>query len=383
MVVDSVYGTFAQNVISHNIESGISLKGTDNIEISGNVVQGNGLYGMSILDSSAFIQGNLISDNRERGIGIQSFHGIITANNILRNGLYSLGLDGETDVSAGGNGWGGEDLKKIIYDKDDDPSKGRVVYAPQLEEPVVFSWPLKTVRADTTWYGILSIRAGVSVAQGINLDIAPFTRVLFSKGAGLAVRGGRIRARGEKKAPITFASSEGAAASEWNEILIDHAAGSVFSHCVFKHATWALHSHFTDLKVEGCSFVKNYGGIRFTSGPLEVGNSYFGENEIGIRAFRGNALIRGNVITGNRIGIFVREKGGGLTITKNNLFANSEYNIRIGDFNDEDVDARNNWWGEGNPADKIFDGRLEPGIGRVRYEPYLRGPVRPAREEAL
>lgn len=373
MVVDAVYGTFGHNVISHNLESGISLKGTDNIEINGNVVQGNGLNGINIQDSSGFIRDNLISDNGERGIGIVSFQGIITANNILRNGLYNLGIEGKTDVSARMNWWGGGDVRNTIFDKEKDPSKGRAEYMPVLEKPVIFSWPLNTIHTDTTWHGDIMIGGSVTVVPGINLAISPNTKVLFSNGAGLIVKG-RIIARGEKNAGITFASLKAQSAGEWDEILLEHAEGSVFSNCTFENATWALHSHFTDLRVEGCSFMKNYGGMRFTSGPIEVRHSFFGENVIGLRAFRGNARITENVITGNRIGIFVREKGGGLTIKKNNIFANSEYNIRIGDFNDEDVDARDNWWGEVIPTDTIFDGRREPGIGTVIFEPYAEQP---------
>ena len=373
MVTDAVYGTFDHNVISHNLESGVSLKGTDNIAFSGNVVQGNGLNGVNIQDSGAVIRGNLISDNGERGIGIQSFQGIITDNNILRNGLYNLGIDGEMDVSARRNWWGGGNVRNTIYDKENDPSKGRADYQPVLEKPVIFLWPLKAIQADTTWRGDVSIEGVLTVGPGIHLALAPNTKVLFSRGAGLIVKG-KIVARGEKDARITFASLEGGDAGEWDEILLDHAAGSVFSNCTFTNATWALHVHFTDLKVDGCSFMKNSGGLRFTSGPIEVRHSSFTENGIGIRAFRGKALIAENVIARNSTGIFVREKGGGLTIKKNNFFANSEYNIRLGDFNDEDVDAKDNWWGKATPSDTIFDARREPGIGKVNYEPYAKRP---------
>jgi nitrous oxidase accessory protein NosD len=99
-------------------------------------------------------------------------------------------------------------------------------------------------------------------------------------------------------------------------------------------------------------------------------------NGIGIRDFRGNAVIAGNAITGNGTGIFVREKGGGLTVRGNNIFANADYNVRVGDFNDEDVDARENWWGAGDPGATILDARQEPGIGTVRYEPFLREAAR-------
>jgi len=103
MVSDAQYGTYTANMIAHNLESGLALRSTEGIEISGNAIQANGVNGINVQDSSAVVKNNLISDNGERGIGIQSFHGIITANTIVRNKLYNLGIDGETDVSAPGN----------------------------------------------------------------------------------------------------------------------------------------------------------------------------------------------------------------------------------------------------------------------------------------
>jgi hypothetical protein len=373
MVNDTLYGSFVRNLISHNLENGVSLRAADSIELSGNAVQANGLNGMNIQDAAAVIRGNLISDNGERGIGVLSFQGEITENSILKNGLYNLGIDGPGDVLARGNWWGGEDLKKTIYDKEDDPSRGRADLLPLREQPALFAWPVSDMRADTSWYGDIMVRDRVTVEPGTTLVLLPGTRVLFAKGAGLTVKG-RILARGEQQMPVIFASSAGTGPAEWDEILLDHAAGSVFVNCFFRNATWALHSHFTDLKVEGSSFVNNHGGMRFTSGPLTVRRSFFAENEIGLRAFRAKALITDSIITKNKIGIFVREKGGGLTITRNNIITNEDYAIRVGDFNDEDVDARNNWWGGSSPAALIFDARSEPGIGMVRYEPAAKHP---------
>jgi hypothetical protein len=115
--------------------------------------------------------------------------------------------------------------------------------------------------------------------------------------------------------------------------------------------------------------------MRFRSGPVSIRNSVFRENGIGIRSYIGNAVIEDNVITANEIGLFVRERGGGLTIRRNNFSANSDYNIRSGDFNSEDIPAAGNWWGTSEPLTTIFDGRQEEGIGRVLYEPYLTAPL--------
>lgn len=373
MVSDAVYGTFSRNVMIRNLETGLSLRATDAIDVSGNVIQANGVNGISIQDSSASISGNLISDNGERGIGVQSFQGVITGNNILRNGLYNLGIDGPTDVAARMNWWGAGDIRRTIYDKENDPSKGRAEYQPLLEHGVTVAWPLKTVPSSAAWHGDIGVSEVTTVEPGVELVVSPGTRVLFSKKSGLVVKG-RIVARGEKNLAIVFTAADPKGAGDWDEIILDHATGSVFANCIFENGTWALHSHFTDLKVDGCVFRSNLGGLRFTSGPIEVRHSLFEKNEIGIRAFRGSAVIADNVITANTSGIFVREKGGGLTITRNNLFGNVDYNIRNGDFNDQDVDAKDNWWGNPVPTVKIYDARVEPGIGMVQYEPSAARP---------
>jgi len=375
MVFDSVYGSFIRNVISNNLESGLSLKGADNLEIGGNFISGNGFNGINLQDSSAVIRGNHISWNGERGIGIISFDGIITENNIVKNGAYALGLDGEKDVSAPMNWFGSAVIEDVIYDRNDEPRRGRVEYNPARKDPVMYLWPLKTINADTIWDGEINIKNTIQVLSGATLELSPGTKVLFSEGAGLKING-KIIARGEKDSRIIFTSLKKNGPSDWDEIFLEHATDSIFSNCDFEHATWGIHSHFTNLLVTDCNFRKNYGGIRFQSGPVEIRHSFFKGNTIGLRSFRGSAVIAENVFTENEIGIFVREKGRGLTIKRNNLFANSGYNIRLGDFNDEDVDARENYWGDSGPVNTIFDGRIEPGIGIVNYEPYSKEPFR-------
>ena len=375
MVADNYYGDYSHNSITNNLEVGFSMKNIDNIEINGNAVAGNGFNGLNIQDARAIIKGNLISDNGERGIGIVSFDGVITGNNFIKNGLYAIDLDGKNGVSAPSNWWGGDDTDRVIYDKADDPVKGKVVYENASVNPFPFVWPVQTVPTDVTWRGVITAKNTITVLHGAVLKVAPNTTVQFSQGAGLAIKG-KIIAAGRNDGKILFTSMQKNGASDWDEVLLEYAAGSVIAHCVFEYATWGIHSHFTNLSVTDSHFTKNYGGMRFRSGPVEVKHSIFEDNYIGIRAYRGNAVITENVITKNETGIFVREKGGGLNITRNNIFANIDYNVRVGDFNDEDVNARENWWGYGDPGDTIFDGRQEPGIGKVFYEPYFKGPLK-------
>lgn len=373
MVSDTLYGDFKRNVITNNLESGISFKHADNIEVSGNYIQRNGINGINIQDSMALIKSNDISGNGERGIGIVSFNGVITENNFVKNGTYAIGLDGKMNISAPMNWWGNDVIKDVIYDNIDEPGRGTVEHEPSMGTPIPYSWPLKTISADTVWHGDIYILSAVQVLPGATLTLTPDTKVIFSEGTGLRING-KIIAKGRKDSRIIFTSFRKKGPSDWDEILLEHAMDSMFSDCDFEYATWGIHSHFTNLVVAGSNFRKNYGGMRFQSGPLEIKHSFFEGNAIGLRSFRGIAVVAENVFTGNETGIFIREKGGGLNIMRNNIFENSNYNLRIGDFNDEDVSARENYWGKGDPAGTIFDERREPGIGRVHFDPYAKEP---------
>jgi parallel beta-helix repeat protein len=364
LILETMYGNFSGNVIANNAESGVLVRGTDTIMLSGNFIHGNGLTGINIQDSRASLFRNTISWNGVRGIGIQSVAGEIAENVIVKNGLYAIDIEGG-DVSAPLN-WLGAGATP--HDKEDNQSKGKVVYAPLRQDPPVFLWPLDTIGTDVIWDGTVNVPVEVLVPRGVSLSISPGTKVLFSKGAGLKIEGG-VSALGKRDARIIFSSLDKAQPSSWGELLLDHASPGIFEYSDFEAAAWAVHSHFTNLKVTNCRFFGNQGGIRFRSGPVEITHSEFTGNSIGIRAYRGSAIIAENNITSNETGIFVREKGGGLKVMRNNIFENSGYGIRLGDFNDEDVPAPDNYWGSKGPGETIFDASREPGIGRVLVDP--------------
>jgi hypothetical protein len=374
MIADMFYGDYSRNSITNNLEVGISLKNADNVEVVGNIVAANGFNGLNIQESRAAIKGNQISDNGERGIGVQSFDGEITENNFTKNRLYAIDLEGPQDVAAYGNWWGGDDPAKVVFDKRADSSRGRIDTDKASAKPFRFVWPLQTVPADIVWRGIMVVTQPVTVLAGVELTVAPGTTVEFSEGAGMLVKG-RLLAKGLSDGKIRFTSERRKGAGDWDEIQLEYAAGSIISNCIFEYATWGLHSHFTNLVVADSYFANNFGGMRFRSGPAEIRDSLFEHNSIGIRSYIGNAVIKGNTIRKNETGIFVREKGSGLVISNNNIYDNSNYGIRVGDFNTEDVNARGNWWGGVVPSSAIFDDSNEPGIGKVLLEPVLTDPV--------
>lgn len=221
------------------------------------------------------------------------------------------------------------------------------------------------------WQGTVPVKKTYHVPKGKTLEIRPGTRVLFSKGCSLKVSG-TIRAVGRKGEEILFSSAQKGSNGSWHEIMIDSAGESVFEHCIIDNATWGLHSHDTKLNLTACTIRNSEVGFRFRSGPVIISKCLFTGNKIGIRSYQGIAQISESDFTDNEIGIFVREKGSGLNISRSNLFRNSAYNIRIGDFNNEDVKASDNWWGNDNPSTTIFDARNEPDIGIVLFEPFSK-----------
>jgi parallel beta-helix repeat protein len=370
MAQDASYGKYSSNLVSGNAELGFSLKAIDNLEISGNYISGNGTNGISLQDVRALVKSNSFIDNRERGIGIISFDGAITANNFAGNGLYAIDLESAGDVAAPGNWWGGDAPDNVIFDGSDASARGKVVSTGASTMPLPVAWPLDNVPVDMRWRGNIVANHNITVPSGVSLDIAPGTKISLAADVSMFITG-KLKAQGKPGARISFVSTEPVRPGFWGEILLERASDSVVEYCDFRGATWALHSHFTNLILSDSRFENNYGGIRFRSGPVTISRSQFRDNEIGIRSYRGVALVADNEISGNEIGIFVREKGSGLDIRNNDLSANRSYAIRIGDFNDEDVKAVGNWWGAGDPGSFIFDARQEEGIGFVRHEPAL------------
>lgn len=375
LVSDAVYGSFNGNVMSDNLESGLLVRNSDHIEITGNVIQNNALNGISVRDTRAAISNNLINDNGERGIGIISFDGAINNNNIIDNGLYAIGLEGDKDIDASNNWWGDSDLDKEIYDVSDEPGLGRVNYEERKTSPLAFAWPLMNIKNDTIWTGTIRIDGMVTVNKGASLTVKPKTTSEFStEESGLLVYGA-LKAVGKKDSRIVFTSTSRSGPSDWLGIQLERATGSVVTNCDFNYADYGLHIHFVPMEISGCRFIENDLGIRFRSGPIKLSGSLFSKNRIGVRAFLGNMEIFENEISNNEIGVFIREGGKGVKIYRNNFENNERYNLRLGDFNKDDVDARHNWWDTDQPQEKIFDRHQESYIGIVRYKPILDTPL--------
>ncbi|NJD90581.1 MAG: right-handed parallel beta-helix repeat-containing protein [Geobacter sp.] len=374
LLSDIYYASVACNLIANSSETGLAMKNVDNVGLQGNYFGNNGANGLSLQEAKAEISGNLFLHNAERGIGITSFGGSIAGNSFAGNRLYAIDLESPEDLDASNNWWGGDIPAAVVFDKKSDSTRGRVLTEPALPKAPQFTWPVAEFAGQLTLAGDIIIKGQPLIRQGNTLAVDPGTTVRFTDGSGLLVNG-RLNSNGTPAKPVIFTAYGDKKAGAWDEIVFEQALDSTISNTVIEYATWGIHGHFTNLVIDHLLARNNSGGMRFRSGPVLIKNSVFRNNGIGIRSYIGNGVIESNIITNNEIGLFVRERGGGLTVRRNNFFANSEYSIRSGDFNTEDIPASGNWWGEQPPQETIFDGRQEEGIGKVLFEPFLSAPV--------
>ncbi len=133
-VSDGVRGEYAGNRLEGNVEVGMLVRNSANLEISSSIFRANGLNGLRLRESSGVVRDSLFENNGERGMGAGGFSGLVTNNRFSGNGLYALGLDGGEDLEAPSNWWGGEP-ESVIFDRLDDPALGAVRYQPPLAVP--------------------------------------------------------------------------------------------------------------------------------------------------------------------------------------------------------------------------------------------------------
>ncbi len=260
----------------------------------------------------------------------------------------------------------------------------------------------KVIRKDEIWSGEVIVKGVVVVGRGATLIIKPGTKIRFRKidrnndGIGdseIRVLG-RLLAEGTEKSPVTFLSAESKPSNkDWSYVLI-FASGEVnkLQFCIFQHAFTGLQVHFSTAELTNSIFKNNFEGIRFGRAKFLIKNNTLLENYIGIRFTRmeGPATITANKITQNRIGIFLVPSGqniqnffepdrsgkpwntGRLTISGNNIYANTEYNLSLGEKQIWDLDVTGNWWGTKVSSEikkLIFDFYRDPSLGKALFLP--------------
>ncbi|MHB1349068.1 MAG: NosD domain-containing protein [Desulfobulbaceae bacterium] len=264
------------------------------------------------------------------------------------------------------------------------------------------------IHQDMTWSGDVAIRGVFVVGRGATLTIAPGTTVRFHRtdsnndliGDSEIRVLGRILAEGTGEAPITFRSAEkNPAPRDWSYVLIFASAEkNQLRHCIFRDAFTGLQVHFSTAVVTDSVFSGNNEGLRFGRAKLTLAHNRLEENNIGIRFTRmeGPVEITGNSISKNRVGIFLVPSGqnivdffepgrtgkawneGHLEIRNNNIFANTDYDLNLGEKQKWDLAVSGNWWGSTDARsiqEKIFDRFRDADLGRAIFEPFLNAPL--------
>ena len=295
---------------------------------------------------------------------------------------------------------------------------------------------MTTLQKDTIWSGVVKVTGDVYVPPGVTLTIAAGSTVKFARideasgrnffgydspyypQAEIIVRG-RLLAQGTKENIIVFTSAErDAKPADWGAINLLGCEGNVIEYCKILFAYNGIHAHGAAVRISRCEFSKNGLAISVKKEEETPGVPWFGKeaditathnlihNNKGGITYRNsralisyntikdnklfgvwpketnNALVSYNEIEGNQKGVYLYHSRG-TAFRFNNICNNKEYNIAIADEQDDDVDARNNWFGTVNKLrieEQIFDRNNDPAVARVMYEPFLNNRVKGAGE---
>jgi hypothetical protein len=257
--------------------------------------------------------------------------------------------------------------------------------APTVKEAL----PVRGLTSDETWRGEVRIRGSVVVPRGVTLTIEPGTVVRFEKidvdgdGIGdseLYVEGNLV-AEGAPGRPIVFTSAEKTpSARDWKYLFVNLSRKTILTRCVSEYAFSGVQIHFSRATVTNCLFRRNVDGFRFSTAEGTFSRNRMTENVYGVRyeERNSNAVLSGNDIAGNKVGIFcVMESTGKVTIRGNRIQGNAEYDFKLGNRQKADVPVPGNWWGTADPGairKRIFDRGTEAELGRVLFEPHLQAP---------
>lgn len=341
------------------------------------------------------VRRNLFRHNRNGIFLFDGDEGSAFEGNVFRDNEhpFRLGDFFEGTARALGNDWGGAPPSPDEAGADGTTSRFEATAA-VVQEAGPRNWraglslePRRVegliASASAAWSGEIRVTGPVVVPKDVTLTLQPGTRVSFDLPEPAADTDpkpwilvlGTIEAEGSASEPIVFTSA-GRRNEIENMIDVREGARARFRSCIFEKGPWGLHLHEAKADVEACVFRGNYGGVRFKGGDVRLRENRFEENEIGVRCWKASPAIDGNTFVRNRTGIFFREQVEGAFV-RGNRFENDEYDVKLGEMQTTDVDARGNWWkaaGTGFLQERIFDGADSEGVGRVITEPALKPP---------
>ncbi len=282
------------------------------------------------------------------------------------------------------------------------------------------------ITSDTVWQGDILLKGDVRINRGATLIILPGTNIRFKKikdfgpdklsldkanhfpRAELIVRG-RLIAQGLRDKMITFTSAEKRpSVSDWGAINFIGSRDNILEFCSISYGHTSIHCHSAQVLVSRCRLhdngvaigMKNIRGMDIKCAVPVVYNRIW-QNGGGILiGGSANSVISHNQITENKFfGIFTKKSGPccirfnnifknakgiilysvpRLILRENNIFDNLDYNISLLEGQEQDVDARYNWWGSTDLKkirNSIKDESSDKGLGRVRICDFANEPV--------
>ncbi len=235
---------------------------------------------------------------------------------------------------------------------------------------------------------------------------------------------GELDAQGMPDQPIVFTSdSEAPGQMDWQSITVEGSGTVRLEHVTIEHGFFGLQlnspmlhvavSQSTFQDITTCAICAE--GARPLEGPVIISDSQFircgresidtyrdqnivvhhnvfSENYVGIMSVGSSITIEGNLFINNERGIgvveggtpdiigneFTQHQGAAIfvtdaspTVSNNNIYENL-FNFQM-EGGSQNAVAANNWWGSADPkviGDSIQDGRDDPSLGIVDFEPY-------------
>ena len=246
------------------------------------------------------------------------------------------------------------------------------------------------ISADEVWRGEVRIHGLVTVKKGARLEIRPGTQVIFEPldrdgdgiGDGELLVEGSLQAIGTAERPILLTSgADNPQPQDWKFLYLDFAKQVEIAHLISEYAYSGVQIHFCKAKVTDSEFRYNVDGVRFSTVNIELANNYIHHNRHGIRfeERRGSGRVHHNRVSDNRIGIFAVTKSENRTLFEyNNIENNSDYHIKLGLEQRQDLSFPRNWWG-GIAGDLlpelVFDRKYDQNLGTVTLPDPLPGPI--------
>jgi len=126
------------------------------------------------------------------------------------------------------------------------------------------------------------------------------------------------------------------------------------------------------INMESCEIAKNAGGVRLRESNGQITRTVFTDNrDFALELHSSQFKISGSRFANTR-GNAICMNDAQSSIWDNSFEKNSGYNLFYS--GKDDASAVKNWWGasdEKEITEKLFDGKIEPGYGRIRFSPWL------------